>query len=252
MLQSSDSAFPTGGFAHSGGLEAAWQSGEVRVARGARAVRARRALAGRAWRPAARIRGMRDPRRLEELDRRLPRVPDQRRREPGELRAGPRVPRRARGVWPGESMTRRSRIAWRAAERPPRAGFRRRAVALGVPLETTQQLFLYIVVARPGLGRRPARHRRRVRRPATAGRLRGEARAVFEALRHLAGYRHRADRADSSICFRPGTIGSTRGCFNRECVHASEIAVSFPHPLGRGHSRRPGVRLTVGTDDCRL
>ena len=30
LWQLADSAFPTGGFAHSGGLEAAWQSGEVR------------------------------------------------------------------------------------------------------------------------------------------------------------------------------------------------------------------------------
>jgi len=30
IWQLADSAFPTGGFAHSGGLEAAWQSGEVR------------------------------------------------------------------------------------------------------------------------------------------------------------------------------------------------------------------------------
>jgi urease accessory protein len=31
LWQLSDSAFPTGGFAHSGGLEAAWQQGEVRT-----------------------------------------------------------------------------------------------------------------------------------------------------------------------------------------------------------------------------
>src|SRR4029434_10204435 len=30
LWQLADSAFPTGGFAHSGGLEAAWQHGEVR------------------------------------------------------------------------------------------------------------------------------------------------------------------------------------------------------------------------------
>ena len=29
LWQLADSAFPTGGFAHSGGLEAAWQNGEV-------------------------------------------------------------------------------------------------------------------------------------------------------------------------------------------------------------------------------
>ena len=32
LWQLADSAFPTGGFAHSGGLEAAWQNGEVRNA----------------------------------------------------------------------------------------------------------------------------------------------------------------------------------------------------------------------------
>jgi urease accessory protein len=30
LWQLADSAFPTGGFAHSGGLEAAWQHGEIR------------------------------------------------------------------------------------------------------------------------------------------------------------------------------------------------------------------------------
>jgi urease accessory protein len=32
LWQLADSAFPTGGFAHSGGLEAAWQHGEIRGA----------------------------------------------------------------------------------------------------------------------------------------------------------------------------------------------------------------------------
>jgi len=47
MWQLADSAFPTGGFAHSFGLEAAWQQGEVNAASLARFVRDAIAQAGR-------------------------------------------------------------------------------------------------------------------------------------------------------------------------------------------------------------
>ena len=66
-LQLADASFPTGGFAHSGGLEAALQAGALETRR-ARALPRRRALAGRA--PDAAVRGARahapgPPRRVE-------------------------------------------------------------------------------------------------------------------------------------------------------------------------------------------
>lgn len=68
LWQIADSAFPTGGFAHSNGLEAAWQSGEVRDAAGLeRFVRDAVRQAGYGALPLLTA-AYRAPARLEELD----------------------------------------------------------------------------------------------------------------------------------------------------------------------------------------
>src|SRR5215218_2226908 len=68
--QLADSAFPTGGFAHSWGLEAAWQSGEIADAAAlARFLDASIAQAGRAGLPFLNA-AHTAPSRLAELDRR--------------------------------------------------------------------------------------------------------------------------------------------------------------------------------------
>jgi len=143
LFQLSDSAFPTGGFAHSGGLEAAWQCGEVRDVEALRRF-LRDALwqAGRGVLPLAAA-AHADPVRLPELDARchafLTNV----------------VARRASTVqgraflatcgrtWPGAAMA-----VVEGSARPlaghyaPIAGAVMRT--LGVPLADTQQLLLYI------------------------------------------------------------------------------------------------------------
>jgi urease accessory protein len=68
IWQLADSAFPTGGFAHSSGLEAAWQSGEVTTASElSRFVRDCLWQTGHGVLPLASA-AHRDPNRLEELD----------------------------------------------------------------------------------------------------------------------------------------------------------------------------------------
>lgn len=68
IWQLADSAFPTGGFAHSGGLEAAWQSGEVADGDALRRfVRDAILQAGHASLPLVTA-AYRDPARLQELD----------------------------------------------------------------------------------------------------------------------------------------------------------------------------------------
>src|SRR3982751_5356473 len=70
ILQLSDSAFPTGGFAHSGGLEAAWQCGEVRDGEAlGRFLRDALWQAGRGVLPLSSA-AHEDPARLAELDAR--------------------------------------------------------------------------------------------------------------------------------------------------------------------------------------
>jgi urease accessory protein len=68
IWQLADSAFPTGSFAHSGGLEAAWQSGEVPDAEALRRLlRASVLQAGHAALPLVTA-AYREPERLAELD----------------------------------------------------------------------------------------------------------------------------------------------------------------------------------------
>jgi len=69
LWQLSDSAFPTGGFAHSSGLESAWQQGEVNAASLARFVRDGIAQAGRGSVPFV-LAAHDEPRELGEIDAR--------------------------------------------------------------------------------------------------------------------------------------------------------------------------------------
>ncbi|MEO7274948.1 MAG: urease accessory UreF family protein [Vicinamibacterales bacterium] len=143
LLQLSDSAFPTGGFAHSGGLEAAWQCGEVRDFEAlGRFLRDALWQTGRGVLPLAAA-AHEDPARLAELDARchafLTNVV---------ARRASRVQGRAllatcARTWPGPEMT-----ALQTSARPlaghyaPIAGAVLRTLA--VPLAEAQPLLLYI------------------------------------------------------------------------------------------------------------
>ena len=135
--------FPTGGFAHSWGLEAAWQSGEVDRPGDAPAVRPRRRLPD-------------GPRRAAVADGRLPRArparrarcverasADQRRRQPRQSHAGAGVRRRPA---PHLAVTRAGGA--RGAGKHDRCGHCAPLVgavlrALDVPLEVAQRLLLF-------------------------------------------------------------------------------------------------------------
>ena len=68
LWQLADSAFPTGGFAHSGGLEAAWQHDEVRT-RSELASFLEAALQQMGWNALPLVRAAHaEPERLDELD----------------------------------------------------------------------------------------------------------------------------------------------------------------------------------------
>jgi len=143
LFQLSDSAFPTGGFAHSAGLEAAWQCGEVREVDALRRF-LREALwqAGRGVLPlAAAVHD--DPTRLPELDARchafLTNVVARR----ASTVQGRAFLATCARTWPGEAMTRLGATARPlAGHYAPIAG----AVlhTLGVPLASSQTLLLYI------------------------------------------------------------------------------------------------------------
>ena len=142
IWQLADSAFPTGGFAHSGGLEAAWQSGEV-ASPEALALFVRSALwqTGRGLLPLASAACI-DPLRLEELDDAchvfLTNVVSSR----ASCVQGRALAATCARVWPGESMTAlEDRVAALNGHHAPVFGAA--LSLLGLPLRTVQQLFLY-------------------------------------------------------------------------------------------------------------
>jgi urease accessory protein len=143
LLQLSDSAFPTGGFAHSGGLEAAWQCGEVRDDGALRGfLRAALWQAGRGVLPLAAA-AHADPARLPALDERnhafLTNVVARR----ASIVQGRAFLATCARTWPGGAMA-----AIESSARPlaghyaPLAGAVLRT--LGLTLIDSQQLLLYI------------------------------------------------------------------------------------------------------------
>ena len=145
LLQLSDSAFPSGAFAHSGGLEAAWQCGEVASVAALRRF-AREALwqAGHGMLPLASA-AHADPARLPELDARchafLTNVVASR----ASIVQGRALLATCARVWPDERMRALETAAKSLrAHHAPLAG----AVlaTLGVPLPGAQQLLLYLVM----------------------------------------------------------------------------------------------------------
>jgi len=142
VWQIADSAFPTGGFAHSGGLEAAWQAGEVTGADGVRQF-LRQALgqAGRGALPLLTA-AHRTPARLGELDA----IADAFLTNAVANRAS-RVQGRAfvstcARIWPLPALTDLDACArGLRGHHAPLAGAAGRA--LDLPLDTTQRLFLF-------------------------------------------------------------------------------------------------------------
>ena len=191
-----DSAFPTGAFAHSFGLESAWQQGEVEDLGGAGSVPARVGPAG----------GLRDAAPAEQ---RLSAPGASARRStscarpswstpsptaPAASRAGRSWPRR-RASGRRTAMTELLALTPRRPARTWRRCRERRFRALGLPLATAQQSRALRRGARGARGRGAAGDRRQLRGPADAARQRGVARRGRAALRRSHRRRSRADRA---------------------------------------------------------
>jgi urease accessory protein len=142
IWQLSDSAFPTGGFAHSGGLESAWQAGEVPTADSLeRFVHAALWQAGRGLLPLASAAHI-EPRRLEEIDEAchvfLVNIVASR----ASCVQGRAFAATCARVWPGEAMDAlEARVAWLHGHVAPIYGAA--LSLLDIRLETMQQLFLY-------------------------------------------------------------------------------------------------------------
>ena len=173
LWQLADSAFPAGGFAHSGRARSGLAMRRGADGRRAPRFRPRRTLAGRARHllPLA-VGGTRRAGAACRARRALSRVPDQCRREPCEHRAGARVAGNLRPRLAGRRACARStpRARQLRGHHAPIAG----AVlaALDVPLDERPAAAPLSRDAGRALRRRQARHRRPVRRAAAAGRVR--------------------------------------------------------------------------------
>jgi urease accessory protein len=137
-----DSAFPTGTFAHSWGLEAAWQHGEVpQAAALAQFLSDSITQAGHTSLPLVNA-AYRDPERLEELDERadaflLNVVANRASRQQGRTLLATMMK-----VWPSPTLTAiEARVAAGCAHLAPLSGVVFRAIEL--PLDTAQQIVLY-------------------------------------------------------------------------------------------------------------
>ena len=145
LLQLADSAFPSGAFAHSGGLEAAWQCGEVPSLAALRRF-ARDALwqAGHGMLPLASA-AHEHPARVPELDARCHAFLTNAVASRASIVQGRALLATCARVWPGAPM-RALEVSARAlrGHHAPLAG----AVlaTLGVPLPRAQHLLLYLSV----------------------------------------------------------------------------------------------------------
>jgi urease accessory protein len=179
LWQIADSAFPTGGFAHSGGLEAAWQSGEV-----ASAIELHRFVsdairqAGHAALPLLNA-AHRSPARLDELDE----IADTFLTNAVVNRAS-RVQGRAYAatcarVWPAAALQALDAHARRGpGHYAPIAGAAARA--LDLPLDSAQRLFLY----QTARGMLSAAVRLGIVGPYEAQRLQLDAASMLDAVLH--------------------------------------------------------------------
>ena len=143
IWQVADSAFPTGGFAHSAGLEASWQSGEVTTAEALqRFLRETLWQAGRGVLPLVTA-AHAAPGRLEELDALCDAFLTNAVANLASRTQGRAFLSTAARIWPGETLMRlTARQKTLCGHYGPVVGVALRA--LDFPLERAQPLFLYL------------------------------------------------------------------------------------------------------------